>query len=441
MASESIALSPTPTIREKNSSQDVEMGQPLKPPMAAQPPDGGLDAWLTILGASLVAFATFGTVNGYGAFNDYYADTYLSDYSATLVSMIGALQLFLLYIFAGLSGAMFDSLGPRYMIPASGLLTCFSFFMLSITKPQHIYQQYLTHAVLFALGAAFGFFPSLAICGHWFKRRLAFAMGFPVGSASLGGIIYPVMLNKLPQRVGFGWTIRIMAFMMLGCFIVASLTMTTPRPRKPLPPLSKLFAFRAFRDPCFTCLCLAGWFSVFSTFNPFFYVGLYGATANGGETTALTPYYLVIMSATSIVGRILPGFVADKLGRFNVISFSTMLSGVLILAVWYTSAAQPNLIAFSAVYGFASGPFFSLISPCVMQISPISEVGARIGMLFFFMSTGALAGTPLGGVFIRSETLPNFRNLILFSGIMAFVGSGFFIAARLIRSRTLWTAV
>ncbi|KAJ7133375.1 major facilitator superfamily domain-containing protein [Mycena epipterygia] len=416
------------------------MGGETKPKVSAEPPDGGLDAWLTILGVSLVALATFGTVNAYGAFNDYYATTYLSNYSATLISMIGAIQLFMLYIFAGLSGAVFDAYGPRYMIPASGLVTSFSLFMLSITQPQQIYQQYLTQAVVFSLGATFAFFPSLAVCAHWFKRRLAFAIGFPVAAASLGGIIYPIMLNRLIPRIGFGWTIRILAFIVMACYIVASFTIKTRRPRKPLPRLSQLLAFRAFRDPCFTCLCLGGWFSVLSTFNPFFYVGLDSAVANGGTST-LTPYYLAIMCATAIVGRILPGFIADRVGRFNVIATSTMFSGILILALWYTSSAQRNLIAFSAVYGFASGPFFSLLSACVVQISPIEEVGARVGMSFVFMSTGALAGTPIGGVFIRNDTLPNFGHLILFSGIMALVGSGFFWAARFFRSGKLLAAV
>ncbi|KAJ7728580.1 hypothetical protein DFH07DRAFT_782167 [Mycena maculata] len=359
MPSEALPIdSPTLTINEENSLQfDAELGQPLKSPTDAQPPDGGLDAWPTVFGASLVAFATFGVdfasaVNGYGAFNDYYANAYLSNYSVTLISMIGAIQIFLLYLSSE---------------PHSG--------------------------------------------------KLAFAIGFPVGTASLGGIIYPVMLNKLPQRIGFA--------------------ITAPRPRiEPLPPLAQLLAFRAFRDPAYTCLCLAGWFTVLATWNPFFYVGLYGAAASGGASTALTPYYLAIMSATAILARIGSEFVADRVGRFNVICGSTTLSAILILALWHTSAAQPNLIACSALYGFSSGPFFALIS-----ISPLGEVGARVGMLFAFMSTAALAGTPIGGIFIRAATLPNFRHLILFSGIMALVGSGFAFAARFIRSRTLVKAI
>ncbi|KAJ7205291.1 hypothetical protein GGX14DRAFT_368153, partial [Mycena pura] len=79
--------------------------------------------------------------------------------------------------------------------------------------------------------------------------------------------------------------------------------------------------------------------------------------------------------------------------------------------------------------------------PCIVLISPIEEVGARVGMCFAFMSTGVLAGTPPGGVFIRTRALPQFRHLILFSGLMALVRSGFFIAARLMRSRKLLAAV
>ncbi|KAJ7022587.1 major facilitator superfamily domain-containing protein [Mycena alexandri] len=427
--------SPTPTIREeKPVGDDLESGGTSKLTSSLEPPDGGLDAWLTILGTSMVSFATFGIVNGYGAFNDYYETTYLSNYSATLISLIGAIQapcltrlvrdFLLLYT---LLGVLHAYVGPRYIIPASGVISAFALFMLSITKPQQIYQQYLTQAILFSLGATFSFFPSFAVCAHWFKRRIAFAMGFPAAAASLGGVLYPIMLERLIPRIGFGWTIRVLAFVVLLCFIIATFTIKVRRPAKPLPRLSQLLAFRAFRDPIYLCLCLGGWFSVTSTFNPFFYVSVYGSDANGGPSF-LTPYYLSIMTATAILGRIAPGFIADRVGKFNVIAVSTTLSGVLILALWYTSSAQPNLIAFAAIYGVVSGPFFAVLSR--------SELASE-----WLSSSSALAGTPIGGVFISNETLPNFRHLILFSGVIALVGSGFFWVARFIRSRKLFEAI
>jgi hypothetical protein len=44
------------------------------------------------------------------------------------------------------------------------------------------------------------------------------------------------------------------------------------------------------------------------------------------------------------------------------------------------------LMLFAAVYGFFSGAFISLITPCVAQISDISQIGTRIGMLYSIIS-------------------------------------------------------
>ncbi|KAJ7704773.1 hypothetical protein B0H17DRAFT_1193281 [Mycena rosella] len=90
--------SPTQTIQEEKPALDLEKGAEDTP---QDPPEGGLDAWLSILGASLVALATFGYVS-------------LSK-SARDCAYPG-------YDVAGLSGALFDAYGPRYMIPASGVI-------------------------------------------------------------------------------------------------------------------------------------------------------------------------------------------------------------------------------------------------------------------------------------------------------------------------------
>jgi hypothetical protein len=72
MASDNIPMeAPTPTMEngpmdEKNGlPTEVETEVANKPPSAPPPPDGGLDAWLTILGTSLVALATFGLVRSF----------------------------------------------------------------------------------------------------------------------------------------------------------------------------------------------------------------------------------------------------------------------------------------------------------------------------------------------------------------------------------------
>lgn len=120
-----------------------------------------------------------------------------------------------------------------------------------------------------------------------------------------------------------GWTIRIMAVIVLCCFILATLTIKARRPATPLPTMRKLIDFSAFRDPCYAALALGCWFSIFSLFNPYFYVGQYSAVSN--EASHLRSYFLTIMCTSSIVGRVLPGFFADAVGRY-VNDFTTFFA-------------------------------------------------------------------------------------------------------------------
>ncbi|KAH7878782.1 major facilitator superfamily domain-containing protein [Lentinula edodes] len=403
------------------------------------PTDGGWDAWGTVFGTTLVSFGTFGFVNAFGAFSDYYNEQYLTSYSATLISMIGAVQVFILYLCECLrtAGAVFDSIGPRYLVPASGVVVVFSLFMLSLTKPGHIYQQFLSQSVLFSLGATFSFFPSMGLMAHWFKSKIPYAIGCLASGASVGGIVIPIMISKLIPRIGFGWTIRILAFITLACFAVGTMTIKQRRPSKPFPKsVSALFDFTAFKDPCYLFLVLGCWFTVFAVFNPFFYVDLSAEVAN--PSSNVNGYYLSILCAASIFGRVSPGLIAGKVGRFNILYISTLISSILILALWYTSFAQENLIAFAALYGMFCGPFFSVTPSCVAEISPIERVGARIGGTYAFMASATLAGTPISGLFIKEQTRDNFDKLILFSGIMSLVGTALLLVSRLIRNRNLF---
>ncbi|KAH7921639.1 MFS general substrate transporter [Leucogyrophana mollusca] len=405
-----------------------------------EPPDGGFDAWVSVFGCFLVYFCTLGLINAFGEFNVFYTNDYLSNYPATLISMIGALQVFVLYLLGAWVGPLFDAFGPRYLIPLSGLVVVFALCMLSITQPHHIWQQYLAQAVLLNGAAAFSFYPSMAVIGHWFKRRAAYALGFVVAGSGVSGIVFPIMISKLLPKIGFAWTVRVCALIVLVCYIIATFTIKTYRPTKPLPDsVFKILDFSAFRDLRFTFFTVGAWLSMFSVFNPYFYIAEYSTAMQG--PSGLSAYLLAIICAVSIFGRILPGLVADKWGRFNTIIVSTAASGILVLALWYTSASPANNVAFAVLYGFASGPIFTLMPGCVATISPIEKIGARIGILFAVLSTGALAGSPIGGIFVKSKDRESFDHLILYTGITALAGSFFFVLARLQCDKKLFAAV
>ena len=50
-----------------------------------------------------------------------------------------------------------------------------------------------------------------------------------LAGSAIGGIVFPIMLNKLlNSSIGFAWTVRIAAFVVFGCLAVANLLI---RPR------------------------------------------------------------------------------------------------------------------------------------------------------------------------------------------------------------------
>ncbi|KAG1861034.1 hypothetical protein C8R48DRAFT_712050 [Suillus tomentosus] len=51
-------------------------------------PEGGFTAWGTVLGAVLIQFCGFGHGNAYGVFQDFYAQTYLTNSTPSAIAFL-----------------------------------------------------------------------------------------------------------------------------------------------------------------------------------------------------------------------------------------------------------------------------------------------------------------------------------------------------------------
>lgn len=95
---------------------------------------------------------------------------------------------------------------------------------------------------------------------------------------------------------------------------------------------------------------------------------------------------LALMNAGGVFGRVAPAILSDSIGRFNLLAPTSFLAGLLILISWMFARTLSTLIVFSILYGFFSGAFISVITPCVAQISDIREIGMRIGLMYSIIS-------------------------------------------------------
>jgi MFS family permease len=93
----------------------------------------------------------------------------------------------------------------------------------------------------------------------YFNKKRGAALGLVAAGSSLGGVIFPIMVVHLIPEVGFAWTMRICAFLILALLIFANLTMSSR-----IPPTKRPFTFTAFirplKEPTFLLLTLAIFF-------------------------------------------------------------------------------------------------------------------------------------------------------------------------------------
>lgn len=73
------------------------------------------------------------------------------------------------------------------------------------------------------IGCGCLFLPAVGIVSQYFRRRRALAIGLTVTGSSIGGIIHPIMLNRLFPRIGFPQAVRASAYLVLGCCVIAQL--------------------------------------------------------------------------------------------------------------------------------------------------------------------------------------------------------------------------
>ncbi|KAJ5783765.1 uncharacterized protein N7518_009442 [Penicillium psychrosexuale] len=384
-------------------------------------PEGGLRAWMVVLGAFCVSFSTFGYMNAFGVYQDYYTEHFISNETSSTISWIGSVQVCFLFAGSLIGGPLFDRYGAVVIhIPAVTIV--FSVMMTSLCKKY--YQFMLAQGVLGGIASGMLFAPVMTCVSHYFHTRRAAALGVTVSGSSIGGVIFPIALSKMlrNESLGFGWSVRIVGFIILFMVLIAMITV-----RERLPPRrGKVLLPRAFARAPYTLVTLGIFFMMWGLFTPFFYLPQYAQSY--GMESQLASYLLSILNAASVFGRILPGMVADKIGRYNILIITGVCSGILLLC-WIATTSSASIIVFAGLYGFFSGGIVSLMSPCIAQVTPSpDQIGTHLGMSMAIIALAGLTGTPICGALL--ERYGGYTQAAIFSGVVMFFGSVLVAAAR-----------
>lgn len=299
----------------------------------------------------------------------------------------------------------------------------------------------LVFGVLGGLGTSLLFTPAISSIGHFFLVKRGNATGIAAAGGSLGGVIFPLMLQSLFPKVGFAWATRVVGFIYIGLLVIANLLIRARLP--PRPGGSVLPDFTIFRDSAFALTTVGVFFEEWGLFIPISYLTSY-ALSSGAMSQSFAYNLIAILNAGSCLGRWAPGYLADKLGRFNTMVLAVIICGVSTLAIWLPATilsgptgqngdAQTILgltVTFSLLFGFASGSNISLTPVCVGQLCDTEEYGRYYATCYTLVSFGTLTGLPIAGALL-SACDNSYWGLVLFTGLCYVISCGAFGWVRL----------
>ncbi|CAJ0555014.1 Ff.00g135270.m01.CDS01 [Fusarium sp. VM40] len=388
------------------------------------PPDGGLEAWAVVAGGFCAVFASFGWINCIGIFQDYYEQNQLKSYSSSTIAWIPSVESFMMFFWGPVVGKMTDEFGPRIPILIGSFLHVFGLMMTSISK--EYYQILLSQSFCSATGCSFLFYAPLAAVGTWFLRHRAIAFGIVTAGSSLGGVALPIMVNRLVVRIGFGWAMRSVAFLFLGLLAIANLTIKSrlPPPRRKFNPMDFV---APFKEIPFILLTISAFMLYLGSFLPFNFIIVQAKAL--GVSPNLAQYMVSIVNASSTFGRLLPAYLGDRIGVFNVMIPLTVLGGIFTLTVWLTATTTTSVIVYAVLYGFTSGCTLSILPAMVASFSDVRSIGTRSGSLYGVAAFGALVGSPIAGAIVGDQG-GKFSGLIIFCGVSILVGAAFAALSR-----------
>lgn len=389
-------------------------------------PEGGAKAYLMVFGSFLGLLPAFGLVNSIGPIQTYVSTHQLSNVSASTISWIFSIYLAIASGSSIFSGALFDRTGTRIpMIIGTALFTGGLFATANSTT---VYQFILGFGVVGGIGVGMVMSPLVGVISHYFKKNRATACSIATTGGSVGGVIFPVLLRKLYAELGFQWAMRVFALMCLFCLISSTLiikerlySVKSENENSYSTFFKNIFDFKAFKDPKFIFCCLGVSLCEDCLLVSSIYFASYAIHNGISENTS---YLLVtVLNATGILGRYIPGILADKLiGSFNVAIITVWICVILNLVIWLPFGKNLSVLyVYASLYGFCSGSILSLSPVCCGQISRTDEFGKRYSTCYLIVSISLLASIPIGGAIVGDET--NFNNLIIYSSMLGLAGS------------------
>ncbi|KAK6000036.1 hypothetical protein QM012_004024 [Aureobasidium pullulans] len=366
---------PGVVVNTEQPSTDVVPA--TEPPPA---PNGGY-GWVCVVCVACINGHTWGLNSSYGVFLAYYlANNVFPGATYLEFAFVGSLSIACALLVSPVATIFTRKFGTK-----TTLFTGVAFETASLigaSFANQIWQLFLSQGVCFGFGMGFLFVGSVGIVPQWFTTKRSLANGIATAGSGLGGLIYSLATGAMIPSIGLAWAFRVLGF---------------------------------------------GWFSMLA------YVVLLFSLANFARSVGLTASQASTVSAIfnlgQAIGRPPIGYFSDNIGRINMATLMTFISGLFALVIW-TNAKSFGVLIFYAIFGgTVAGTFWTTIAPVTAEVVGLRNVPAALNICWLVLVIPCTFSEPIGLEIVSFDG--GYLGAQLFTGFM-YVGAA--VCALFLRS-------
>jgi len=293
-------------------------------------------------------------------------------------------------------GRLVDRLSPRPIVLIGALTIGAAHLLLS--RLGSVGELYLIYGLMVGgLGNGCFMIPLVTNISFWFDRNRGLAMASVMAGQSLGGALVPALARWLLSTMD--WREAYFTLGLVAWAVLVPLALLVRQPpglaaaraaeqvgvsgRAPLAPLPLTATLSAAIVACCICMSIP-------------IVHAFPLAMEGGFSAAQASLVLGVMMASSIVGRIGIGKVADYVGGMRSLLLASGLQTALIF--WFSQTqGLAALLTIAALFGIGYGGVIPSYAIIIREMIPARMTGIVMGTVFFFGNLGMSTGGYLGG--------------------------------------------
>lgn len=335
----------------------------------------------------------------------FFYDFWLTDFGwsrATVTSGNALAKLIIGPLFGFLAGWIIDRFGPRRLMLAGIVMGGVALVGLSMmTSLWQFYLFYLFNALGYMCG---GPLPNQVLVSRWFTKSRGKAMGIIYLGIGIGGMLVPQIARGLTANFGWRDALMILGILMIAvAFPMAWFVKENPEQpathanvQEPKPDFGKILKSWPFYLLVIGSMCSIGAVAGTSqNIKLFLSIDL-----NYSQEQAAN--VLSIVLASSIVGRLLMGWLADRIQKKYVMILVYSLVALSIPLLYFSTS--PGIIyLFAFLFGVALGGDYMIIPLMAAELFGVKVLGRIMGLVITLDGV-AEALAPMLAAWLRDET-------------------------------------